>query len=81
MENFVQINKVKRLLMDPAKQWYRVVKMFCLIRALGPILTNIISLFLEKKVATTCILNVKSAFHGKKLLPIQKNHEMLEKSL
>ena len=46
-------------------------KCFCLIQAHDPTLTNIISLFLEKKVATTCILNVK-CLSTKKLLPVQK---------
>ena len=63
--------------MNPAKTMIQGVKIFCLIRVRGPTLTNIINLFLKKKGATLYILNVKCAFHGKKLLPVQKNHEMV----
>ena len=77
MENFLQITVIKKLLMNPDKTMIHGVKMFCLIKARGPTLTNIINFFLEKKLATIYILNVKCAFHGKKLLPVQKNHEMV----
>ena len=53
-------------------------KCFCLMRAHSPTLTNIINLFLEKKVATPYILNVKCVFHGKKLLPVQKSTKCLK---
>ena len=38
-------------------------------------MTNIINLFLEKKVVTPYILNIKCAFHGKKLLSAQKKSQ------
>ena len=63
--------------MNPEKTMIQSVKIFCLIRARGPTLTNIINLFLEKKVATLYILMSNVPSTGKKLLPVQKNHEMV----